>query len=163
MLHLAATLGNALLCMALFIRCGWSRWKWVFWAQLVSMGLLVGHNWMLYHVSHATFRRWWFAFDIANVLVEIAYLMDLRAFPLTFSVFAALVIETCIEYGVFEAGNRTMANQMLFVRQWCDCGAIYLLSWVILSAGGLSNARRTQEEADSPPRTSPASHPKATR
>lgn len=84
--------------------------------------------------------RWWNSFDIANVLVEMLYLIDLRERRLGFSVFASLGIYTCVEYAVAETGYGALARQMLIVRAWTDCFAMYLLAWIIMRSGGNNHA-----------------------
>lgn len=148
MLHLLCTVGNVLLCYVLLFR--WRQWKWIAFAQAVSMALLLWHNVELYAYPEE-FRRWQQGFDIANMLVEVLYLIDLKkSLPFTFSVFAGIGLFTCFEYATFEAGHREMANQLWYVRVWADCFAMYLLSGVIIRQEVPHELRRTGQAQAAP-------------
>lgn len=142
MLHISATLGNILLLLVLMRFRGWRTWPWIFWAQTVSIALMAAHNWQMNH-DWTGYVRWWNSFDIANLVIEMLYLVDLRKRPLGFSVFAALGIFTCLEYAVAEAGFGPVARQMLLVRCWTDMAAVYLLLWIIIRSGGTAHAAQT--------------------
>lgn len=121
----------------------------MWWSQVISMALLLYHNHQLYSDPEA-FKRWQQSFDIANIVIEMLYLIDLKkCSPFTFSIFAGIGLFTCIEYATFEAGHRDLANQFWYVRVWTDCVALYLLSWVIMFGRRKTNERRVQKETTS--------------
>ena len=136
MLHNLATIGNIVLLLSLMRKRGWKTWPFIWWAQVASMLLLIAHNLQLHYFTPDQFRARWQAFDIANILIELIYLIDLRVCcPGTFSLFTSLSLMAFMEYGMAEVGSNRDANLLWHVRVWADMFGMFWLAWIVSSTG----------------------------
>lgn len=113
----------------------------LYWAQALSMCLLVAHNYQLYFDQEA-YKHWWYSFDVANDAIEIAYLFDLRnKSVLGFSVIAGIVATTKVDYIAYEAGHKAFADSLTHARQIVDCASMFLLAVIVYRYGGTHGTR----------------------
>lgn len=144
MLHLWATIANSGLCTALIFKKAWFGWKWVFWAQFVSIVLLVAHNYQFYS-DRAGYDHWYYTFSAANLIVFIAYAIEFRCIKgVTFWFLMGTIALYILSTGLFEDGKSPLSNTITNLAQWLDCLSLFIMSADIFFLGGTHNARRIE-------------------